>query len=232
MVKISLIATVGTILLASSMVSAGFLSSALDMNRAQLELESLQQGITFDEAHTKYYMACGRGALDGFIGGFYANDTETISKDCLGESTYKHLNSFFTMLNSGNILEIFKSFGVFYQFSFEVQKSCRSNEISFEVMSFCLNKTNNCTINSITENFQKSLFKLTGAANKIAEVLVNTYQNFGKEDLAKLDDAAATYKELGKSMGQVFRTILGFTKNIGEGRKPRTPVTPVTPTTL
>jgi hypothetical protein len=146
-------------------------------------------------------MACARGGLGGFIQGFYANESETVSKDCLGESTFQKLDQFIKMLESGNLMDVFKSFGKMYQFTYDLQKQCRSNEISFEVVGYCLNKTNDCKIETLIANFQKSLFKLTDAANKIAEVLVTEYQTFPTKDLSKLDDAAETYTSLGKSLG-------------------------------
>lgn len=230
MAKISLIATVGAVLMVSSIVSGSFLNQALNLNRAQVELKSsplLEQGISFDEAHTKYYMALARGAFDGFRQGFYDNATETISKDCLGETTYKHLSDFFGMLTSGRIMDIFKSFGVFYQFSFDVQKQCRSNEMTFDLVGFCLNTTNKCSVASVVENVQTNIFKLTSAANSIAEVAVEFYQNFGKEDIKDLTAAATSFTQVGLGVGKMFRTVLGFTSHEGHGRKPHNPVTPV-----
>ena len=155
MAKISLIATVGTVLLAS-MTSATVLNDALNINRAQAELQNfnLQADVNyFDSTHVKYYMACARGGLGGFIQGFYANESETVSKDCLGESTFEKLDQFIKMLESGNLMDVFKSFGKMYQFTYDLQKQCRSNEISFEVVGYCLNKTNDCKIETLIANF-------------------------------------------------------------------------------
>lgn len=172
-------------------------------------------------------MACIRGAAGGFMQGIYDNSEETVKKECLGENTYKHMYDFKSMLLSGDILQIFKSVGVFYQLSYDIQRTCRANEISFDVMGFCMNKSNNCSVNQLIGNLQGSIFKLTGALNKIAEVLVDEYSNFGKEDLTKLDDAEYTYRQLGTSIGQVSRTILGFTlKNSSGGKKPKPTPTP------
>jgi hypothetical protein len=174
---------------------------------------------TFDEAHLKYYFACVRGGLGGFMQGFYNNKTETIGKECLGETAVKHIYDFNSMLLSGDIFKIFKSVGALYQIGFDIQRYCRGNEITFDLMTYCLNKSNDCSVPKIVSNLQGSIFKLTGAANKIAEVLVDEYSSFGKEDLTKLDDAAAVYNQLGQSMGEVSRTILGFNKTMSSGGK-------------
>ena len=85
-----------------------------------------------------------------------------------------------------------------------------------------LNKTNGVTIQSLVQNFQANIFKLTGAANNIAAVIVDQYSNWGKNDYTKINDATSTFSDLGKSIGQVVRTVLGFTKrNSSGGRKPK-----------
>lgn len=96
----------------------------------------------------------------------------------------------------------------------------------FEVVGFCLNTTNNCSINSLIDNFTKNIFKLTDAANKIVEVIVNQVENAGKIDYTDLTTAGKTFSELGKSVGKVMRQVLGFTKTHSDGRKPKNPVTP------
>lgn len=80
---------------------------------------------------------------------------------------------------------------------FDIQKQCRVNEISYEVVGFCLQKQNNCSIPVIVDNLSKSVFKLTGAANKIVEIIVTEYAQFGAEDLSNLDAASTTFSDLG-----------------------------------
>jgi hypothetical protein len=80
MAKISLIATLG-VALALSMTAQGSL-----LNDGSHFL--LGDGFKMDEAHIKYYMACARGGIAGFYEGLYKNDSESISKECLGETTY------------------------------------------------------------------------------------------------------------------------------------------------
>jgi hypothetical protein len=60
-------------------------------------------------------------------------------------------------------------------------------------MGFCLNTTNNCTPSSIIGNLQNSIFKMTGAATVIAEIVVEEYTNFGTTNLADLTDASTTF---------------------------------------
>jgi hypothetical protein len=172
-----------------------------------------------DEKHMKYYMACIRGTINGFSQGLYDNSSEGVSKECLNENTYKTILDLNRYIMSGEIIQIFKSIGKFYQIGFDIQKTCRFNELSFEVTGFCLNKSNNCSVNRLIENFTNSIFKLTGAANKIAEVLFNAYINFGHEDLTKYNEASETYTELGKSIGSVTRTMMKFEKRTSSGGK-------------
>lgn len=116
MAKISLFSTVGAALMVASIAHTSIVQNSLFNERFALQ-ESTNM---FDQAHAQYYMSCGKGALDGFMKGFYANSTEGISEDCLGQTTYTHVQEFFTLLTSGQIMDIFKSFGKFYQVSFDI----------------------------------------------------------------------------------------------------------------
>jgi hypothetical protein len=131
------------------------------------------------------------------------------------------MNNFIANISSGDILAIFRSFGVFYQFTFQIEKTCRISDMNFEVIGFCLDKANNCSIEGIVDNLSKSIFKLTGAANRIIEVIVNQYTNMGSIDINNLDDAATTYTDLGRSIGSMLRGILGFTHRYPQNRRPK-----------
>jgi hypothetical protein len=125
------------------------------------------------------------------------------------------------MITSGKIIELFQSFGAFYQFSFDVQKMCRSNQLTFEVVGFCLNASNGCSINKIIDNFTKNIFSFTGTVNTMIETIVNIYKNADTVDLKNLDAAAGEFTDLGKSLGDIIRRVIGFTKTQSSGRKPR-----------
>lgn len=171
-------------------------------------------------------MACARGGLDGFFQGFYKNSSEGISSQCLGESTYQHFYQFVSFLTSGQITQIFSSLGKFYQFSFDVQKQCRTNQITFEVMGFCLNSTNNCSISSIIDNFTKNIFSFTTAVTNIAQNVVEVYSGSSKIDIKNLDGASAQFLDMGKSFGDIVRKIIGFTRTQSNMKKPKKPETP------
>ena len=103
-----------------------------------------------------------------------------------------------------------------------MQKTCRFNELSFEVTGFILNKTNNITTDTLIANFQARFFDFTEAMNKIAQVLFTEYANSGKQDFSNPDESEANYEELGFSIGKVFRTITKFSKTKSDGgRKPK-----------
>lgn len=212
MVKISLIASLAVL---STVAHASFLQAPIE----------LEQSANID-VQTQYIFACIRGGLAGFTTGLYDNSNETVSSECLGQTTYNHLVQYWGNVMSGDIMQIFKSFGVIYQLGFDIQKTCRTSEIGFEIAGFMLNKTNGVTINSLVTNFQNNIFKLTGAANNIAAVVVDQYTNWGKIDYTKINDATDTFTDLGKSIGQIARTIMGFTKkNSSGGRKPKQALT-------
>lgn len=117
MAKISLFSTVGAALMVASVAQSSFVETSLFNNRFSLQEDNTNM---FDQDHLQYYMSCGKGAIDGFMKGFYANNTEGISDDCLGQTTYTHVSEFFGLLTSGQIMDIFKSFGKFYQVSFDI----------------------------------------------------------------------------------------------------------------
>lgn len=93
---------------------------------ASASLNFVEQGIDIavvtNEQHLRYYFACLRGFSDGFGRGLFRNESETTSQECLGENTVKHTNELKGYIASGNILEIFKSIGKFYQIGFDMQK--------------------------------------------------------------------------------------------------------------
>ena len=210
-------------------IQFAIVSAALVLAVSAVDLSQVVQAIDFSDENTvRYYMACARGFSDGYGKGLWANESEGTSKECLGESTYKHIAELNKYMKSGNFIEIFKSIGKFYQVSFDIQKNCRFNEISFEVTGFCLNKTHDCRPNTLTANLQANFFKVTAAMNTIAEVMFKEYANFGNEDITKVDEATRTYTDFGKSLGDVSRTVLNFTETRSKGGRKKKPVAPKT----
>ncbi len=199
------------------------LALALSIATMATALPSVEQGVVikFDEPHVKYYMAIMRGFSDGYGRGLYANESEVTSKECLGEGTYRNIMEFNRFLTSRNFLEIFKSVGKFYQIGFDIQKNCRFNEFNFEVTGFCLNKTNDCKPKTIIANLQTNVFRITGELNSIAAAFFESYDNFGKKDVSKVDEAVVTFTQLGRSIGKTARIILGFTKTRSDGGRPK-----------
>ena len=175
-----------------------------------------------DEKHVKYMMASARGFSSGFAQGLFNNRSEIVSKQCMGESVFKNFADFNRFLFSGDFIQIFKSVGKFYQIGFDIQKTCRFNELAFEVTGFILNKTNNITADTLITNFQAQFFTFTDAMNKIAQVLFEEYANSGKQDFSNADESESNYADLGFSIGKVFRTITKFSKTKSDGgKKPR-----------
>lgn len=105
MVKItSTILAVSSILLAS-LASASIVNEGLKGNSFTFALEQKAKEVDyFDEVHVKYYFAAYRGALNGFFSGIFNNASETVSQECLGETTYTHLKNFYKMFASGDII--------------------------------------------------------------------------------------------------------------------------------
>ena len=164
-------------------------------------------------------MASARGFSSGFAQGLYNNRSEVVSKQCMGEQAFKNFADFNRYLFSGDFVQIFKSVGKFYQIGFDMQKTCRFNELAYEVTGFCLNKTNNCTMDNMIVNFQAQFFTFTDAMNKIAQVLFTEYANSGKQDYSNADESESNFTDLGSSMGKVVRTITKFTKTRSDGGK-------------
>ena len=156
--------------------------AATCMIAASASLLNLEQDLPnfTDEKQVKYMMASARGFSSGFAQGLFNNRSEVVSKQCMGESAYKNFADFNKYLFSGDFVQIFKSVGKFYQIGFDMQKTCRFNELSFEVTGFILNKTNNITTDNLILNFQSQFFTFTDAMNKIAQVLFTEYANSGK----------------------------------------------------
>ena len=53
------------------------------------------------------------------------------------------------MMFSGDIFKMFSSAGKFYQFTSDLSKGCKFNDITFDLVGFCLNSSNNCTADQI-----------------------------------------------------------------------------------
>lgn len=77
MVKISIVASLAVL---STVAHATFLQAPIE----------LEQSAPLD-AQTQYLFACIRGGLGGFTTGLYDNSNETVSSECLGQTTYNHL---------------------------------------------------------------------------------------------------------------------------------------------
>lgn len=156
--------------------------AATCMIAASASLLNLEQALPnfTDEKQVKYMMASARGFSSGFAQGLFNNRSEVVSKQCMGEQAFKHFANFNKALFSGDFVNIFKSVGIFYQLGFDMQKTCRFNELAFEITGFCINKTNNCTLDNMILNFQAQFFTFTDAMNKIAQTLFSEYANLGK----------------------------------------------------
>jgi hypothetical protein len=146
-----------------------------------------------------------------------------VKKECMGQTAYKDFTEFNQYLFSGDFVKMFKSIGKFYMIGFDMSKTCRFNELAFEVTGFCLDKKNNCTIDNMIVNFQAKFFDFTDAMNKIAQVLFNEYNNLGKQNYSNVDESEQNFEDLGKSFGRVVRAITKFTKTASEGGKKRKP---------
>lgn len=157
-----------------------------------LNLEQALPNFT-DEKQVKYMMASARGFASGFTTGLFNNKDENVSKQCMGESAYKNVADFNRYLFSGDFVQIFKSVGKFYQIGFDMSKTCRFNEIAFEITGFCLNKTNNCTIDNMITQFQSQFFSFTDAMNKIAQVLFSEYASLGKKDYSDFEESETNF---------------------------------------
>ena len=105
MVKISLASAV-LALTTVSVAQASFLGKALEAAKFLQQSPSTPVNY-FDEPHIKYYLACGGGYMNGYIQGFYANKSETVSAQCMGQSTLDSINAFKDDFTSGNIQQIF-----------------------------------------------------------------------------------------------------------------------------
>lgn len=229
MVKItSTILAVSSILLAS-LASASIVNEGLKGNSFTYALQQKPVDY-FDEVHIKYYFAGYRGALNGFFSGLFNNQSESVSQECLGETTYTHVKTFYKMFASGDIIKIFQSVGALYQVSFDIQRSCRMNQISFQLVGFCLGKDSNksCAINNIITNFQANLFKYIGSANNIASIVVEMYSGWNKIDITNLAAASTTFTSLANQMGTLMRNLIGFTATYSTGGK--TKKDPTSPT--
>ena len=221
MVKISLASAV-LALTTVSVAQASFLSKAFEVSAKFLQQDPSTPVNKFDEPHMKYYLACGSGYMGGLISGFYANKSETVSAQCMGQSTLDSINDFKRDITSGHIQQIFQSFNVFYQAAFQVQTQCRMNEVQHEVMAFCLDPATpgNCSFNTLQQNFLGNLFKITAALNYIASDIVQEYTT--NVDITKVDltVAKADWQNLGEQVGAVVRTVFGYTSTIGKPVKP------------
>ena len=87
------------------------LTTATLINEEHYQLQNINFA---DENSMRYWMGCLRGFSDGFSRGLYNNDSEVVSKQCLGEATYKDFALMNQWILSGDVLKIFKSIGKFY----------------------------------------------------------------------------------------------------------------------
>jgi hypothetical protein len=124
------------------------------------------KNITDDQQKVMYYFSASRGFLDGFIKGLYNNNTEAISTSCMDQSTLDKILKISSVLESGDVMELFKSLSLVYQVTFTFDKKCRLQEIGYELTTWCVRA--NCSVDTIGANFAKNIFAFTGALNEIA----------------------------------------------------------------
>ena len=208
---------------------AAVLAASIMMSVSGTFLNTLQQASNDDPQKMKYFMVCSRGLVSGFAQGLYNNQSEVVSKKCMSETTYKNFIELGAYVNSDNYVALFMASAKVYQIGFELQKSCRFNELTFEVFAFCMNETNNCTQASIANNVMGDFFEITDTMNKIAEVMFNEYFNpNSKVDYTLIADSELRYEALGKSLGKIVRSATKFPKTRSDGKvnrrlKPRKP---------
>ena len=101
MVKISLASAV-LALTTVSVAQASFLSKAFEAAKFLQQTPATPTNY-FDDAHLRYYLACGSGYMNGYMQGFYANKSETVGAQCMGQATFDSIKDFRTDITSGNL---------------------------------------------------------------------------------------------------------------------------------
>ena len=161
--------------------------------------------------------------MNGYIEGFYDNKTESVGPQCMGQSTLESVQNFQQDLMSGNIMSIFQSFSSFYQAAYLIQTQCRFNEVTYQIMGYCLTSANGtCSFTNLQSNMMGSLFQITGALNFIVSDIL-AYVMITTVDISKLKEAKKDFQDLGERIGLIVRTVTGYSGTIGHPIKPIAP---------
>ena len=84
---------------------------------------------------------------------------------------------------------ILKSFGVMYQINRNLDKKCKTNEMMFEMTTWCL-RSNACSWDRLMGSLKKNIFVMTGSMNDIMQLF---FGENAEMDINDLDNAFYTW---------------------------------------
>ena len=138
----------------------------------------------------QFYMACARGAIDGFSRGLYKNESEGIPNECMSATTVKDVVEVKEILQSGDILKLFQSVSLLYQLAFIFEKECKVRDITYEVSTWCLRAEGNpCKSDKLINNFSQNIFVLAEALTEASQIIYEVIIVGGALNYADTEEA-------------------------------------------
>lgn len=153
--------------------------------------QSLVQGDGgwFTDKDLRYYLTCYRGLLDGYFKGFYNNNTEGLDKKCMDQTLINQVLAIEDTVATLDTILILKSFGVLYQINRNFDKKCKTNEMMFEMTTWCI-RSNQCSWDKLMASIKKNIFVMTGSINDVMQLF---FGENSEMDINDLDNAFYTW---------------------------------------
>ena len=155
------------------------------------------------EMKIKYYFAAIRGSIQGFMRGFYNNADFIISGQCLDKNAYNLFDRLYMSWITGSFINPFQTFSIVYQLNFMIDKSCNTDQIIYDLSTFCTHA--NCDFTVVLANAQAKVFKVIGTLNDLAEILSNH-----QPDYSDLVEGFDKYDVIGESFGKTIRILFDY----------------------
>ena len=122
-------------------------------------------------------------------------------------------------MESGDIVQLFKSLSLIYQIVHIFDKECRLQEYSFELTTWCFrNPYNACGLNNLITNFTKNIFTLASTLTEVGQILYEVIVEGGVIDFEQVSEGNSQFYTLGNGIGKIARTTLSFDKTSHEER--------------
>mmetsp|Transcript_44591 Transcript_44591/g.43240 ORF Transcript_44591/g.43240 Transcript_44591/m.43240 type:complete len:219 (-) Transcript_44591:51-707(-) len=144
-----------------------------------------------------------RGFMQGLEEGLYNYRTFELDDKCLSYESAMEVEDIYLEITDGGI-GLFTALYDIYQLTYMVNKYCYFNDVVHDLLAFC--GTGECAISLLSQNVLANFFKITAAANDLAQ----TFRDQKLTEESTDEEIFEKFEMIGKNMGAVIRSTLNF----------------------